>query len=127
MPKVFISYRTPDRDRAQQLYAELQARGHDPWLDDKVILPGGSIVGAIDSGLMESRYVILCLSEDGPSEWTDREWMSTLARQLMGLDVKLLPVLLSGGRLPAILADISYVDLTRDWQQGVDALCRAMR
>ncbi|MGV9246241.1 toll/interleukin-1 receptor domain-containing protein [Streptomyces sp. NPDC003710] len=126
MPKVFISYRTADRHLALKLHAELEARGHDPWLDDKMIPPGDSIVQSVDRGLKDARYVILCLSAGGSSEWTDREWMSTLARQLSGLDVKLLPVLLSGGALPSILADIRYVDLTRDWHQGVESLCQAI-
>ena len=53
--------------------------------------------------------------------------MSTLGRQLNGMNIKLLPVFLSGGTLPAILADIAYVDLTRDWSHGIKRLCRAIK
>jgi hypothetical protein len=52
--------------------------------------------------------------------------MSTLARRLNGTDIKLLPVFLNGGSLPAILADIRYVDLTTDWNLGIDLLCSAI-
>ena len=52
--------------------------------------------------------------------------MSTLARQLSGCSVKILPVLLSGGAAPAILADIQYADLVTDWDRGVGALLRAI-
>jgi hypothetical protein len=127
MPKVFISHRSADLALVKKLSSELKAHGNEVWLDDEKILPGDSIVGQIEDGLAESGYVILCLSSDGPSQWTDREWMSALARRLSGVAVKLLPVYLSGGTMPAILADIKYVDLTRDWSQGIDLLCRAIK
>jgi hypothetical protein len=127
VPTVFISHRSADLDLARELSSELSMRGNDVWLDDEKLLPGDSLVEQVQAGLMDSGYVILCLSSDGPSQWTDREWMSTLARRLSGIDVKLLPVLLSGGVLPAILADIKYVDLTHDWGRGIGLLCRAIK
>ena len=125
--KVFISHRTADLDLARKLSSELKARGHDVWLDDEEILVGDSIVAQVEVGLVGSGYVVLCLSSDGPSEWTDREWMSTLARRLSGMNVKLLPIFLSGGTLPAILADYRYVDLTSNWDYGVDVLSRSIK
>jgi hypothetical protein len=125
--KVFISHRTADLDLARKLSSELKARGHDVWLDDEQIFTGDSIVAQVQAGLAGSGYVVLCLSSSGPSEWMDREWMSTLARRLSGIDVKLLPVFLSGGALPAILADIKCGDLASDWGCGVDDLSRAIK
>lgn len=127
MPKVFISHRSTDLALAKKLSAGLKACGNDVWLDDEEILAGDSIVEQVQTGLAGSNYVVLCLSGDGPSKWTDREWMSTLGRQLNGMNIKLLPVFLSGGTLPAILADIAYVDLTRDWSHGIKRLCRAIK
>jgi hypothetical protein len=40
--------------------------------------------------------------------------------------VAILPVVLTGGRLPAVLADIKAADLVTDWQAGVGALRRAI-
>jgi hypothetical protein len=53
--------------------------------------------------------------------------MSTLARQLNGMDVKILPVRLTGGDPPAILADRKYADLVEDWSKGVSLLLDAMK
>jgi TIR domain len=127
VPKVFISYRSTDLALAKKLSAELKECGNDVWLDDEEILAGDSIVERVQAGLTGSKYVVLCLSSDGPSKWTDLEWMSTLARQLSGIDIKLLPVFLSGGSLPAILADIAYVDLTHNWNHGLNRLCQAIK
>ena len=56
-----------------------------------------------------------------------REWMSALARQLNGHGIKLLPVLLTGGEPPAILADVKYADLVKNWSRGIAELLRATR
>ena len=46
---------------------------------------------------------------------------------MKGQGVKILPVLLTGGQPPAILADIRYADLTADWERGVAELLKAIR
>ena len=47
-----------------------------------------------------------------------REWMSALARQIEGAQVRLLPVRLTGGSPPPILADLKYADLVTDWPRA---------
>ena len=86
-----------------------------------------AIVARIDQGLTGTAYLILSYTAAGPSDWTDREWQSTLHRQLSGQAVKILPARISGGGPPAILADIKYADLVADWAAGVQGLLRAIR
>ncbi len=125
---VFISHRGQDAALANRLAQEIQQAGFRVWLDEWDIRVGDSIVERIDAGLDDARYVVVCYSDAGVlSPWMSREWMSALARLLEGHGVKVLPVRLSGGQPPAILADIRYADLVRDWQRGVADLLRAMR
>ena len=44
-----------------------------------------------------------------------------------GKGIKILPVLLTGGKPPAILADIKYADLVKDWPGGVAQVIRAIK
>ncbi|WP_412519159.1 toll/interleukin-1 receptor domain-containing protein [Actinomadura madurae] len=128
MANVFVSHRGTDRKPAERLSLELQRRGHKVWLDEWEIGTGDSIVGKINAGLSGSTYVVLCYSDAGSlSPWMGREWMSTLARQLDGHGVRLLPARLTGGEPPAIIADLRYADLVADWASGVDALSSAIR
>jgi len=128
MARVFVSHRGADAPAAEHLASDLRGRGHDVWLDVWRIGIGDSIVERIDEGLSGSSYVVLCYSDVGVSApWMSREWMSALAQQLNGLAVRLLPARLTGGHPPAILADIKYVDLVKDWSSGIDALDAAMR
>ena len=127
MAKVFVSYRSEDVDAARQLAVAVQARGHEVWFDEWEIKIGDSIIGKIDSGTEAIDFLILCYSGAGVhSPWMGREWMSTLARQLKGANVKILPVRFPGAEPPALLTDIKYIDLSVDWTSGIDQLCAAL-
>jgi hypothetical protein len=126
--RVFISHRGADTALAERLATELRRHGHDVWLDVWEIGLGDSIVERIQAGLDAAPYVVVCYSSAGVlAPWMSREWMASLARQLNGHNVKLLPVRLSGGEPPAIMADIKYADLVVDWERGVQDLLHALR
>lgn len=128
MANVFISHRGSDTQQAEQLAIEIRNAGHQVWLDAWKIELGDSIIKRMDEGLEGATYVVVCYSSSGiTAPWMSREWMSALARQLDGKGVKLLPVLLTGGEPPAILADIKYADLVKDWRQGVSQLLHAIQ
>ncbi|MFJ3926709.1 toll/interleukin-1 receptor domain-containing protein [Streptomyces sp. NPDC090022] len=128
MAGVFISHRSVDGDEAEVLGTALVGLGHQVWLDVWEVGVGVSIVGAMERGLADATHLVLCLSDAGVhAPWTAREWMSALARQLDGAGITLLPVRLTGGSPPAILADIRYADLVTDWEAGVAELDRALR
>jgi hypothetical protein len=127
MANVFISHRKDDAQQAKQLADEILKAGHQVWFDEWNIGIGDSIVERINEGLTGSTYLVLCYSSSGDSAWMSREWQSTLARQISGHSVKILPVLLTGGNPPAILADIRYADLVKDWAKGVAELLRVIK
>jgi molybdopterin-guanine dinucleotide biosynthesis protein A len=128
MSTVFVSHRTQDLVSAQALADAMREDGHEVWLDVERIGLGDSIVAAIDRGLADATHLLLCCSGAGhDSPWMSREWMSTLARQLDGHGVRVLPVLLAGGSPPAILADIKYADLSGDFRSGIAEIKAALR
>jgi hypothetical protein len=127
MANVFISHRSQDTAQAERLAHDLRTAGHNVILDTWSVNIGDSIVEWMNSQLEASRYIVVCYSSAGHGEWMDREWMSGLARQLNGENVKLLPVLLTGGKPPALLADIRYGDLVKDWNRGLTELLKAIK
>ena len=128
MANVFVSHRGVDTSEAERLANEIRDAHHDVWLDEWKIDIGDSVVGRITEGLEGAAYVVLCYSSSGVmSTWMSREWMSALALQLEGDGVKLLPVRLTGGEPPAILADIKFADLVSDWGRGMSQLLRAIK
>lgn len=128
MANVFISHRRSDVGEAERLADEVRNAGHKVWFDEWEIGLGDSIVERMNKGLTGAAYLVLCYSSEGvTSPWIGREWMSALARQLNGHGVKTLPVLLTGGEPPAILADLRYADLVKNWSGGVAELLRAIQ
>ncbi|MBO9202083.1 MULTISPECIES: toll/interleukin-1 receptor domain-containing protein [Niastella] len=128
MANIFISHRIKDNDEAETLAAHIRDKGHDVWLDIWKIDVGDSIIKKINEGLAGATYLVLCYSDAGVmSEWISQEWMATLARQLNGEGVKILPVRLTGGKPPAILADIKYADLVYDYSNGLSQLLKAIK
>ena len=101
MANLFISHRGSDTSKATSLAKELQALGHQVWLDVWDIQIGDSIIAKISEGLAGSSYLILRHpAATVLSSWMSREWMSALARQLEGQHIKILPALLSSGEIP---------------------------
>jgi len=128
MATVFISHRRADAAEAKSLASEIKAAGHQVWLDDWEINIGDSIVSKMNVGLGGSKYLVLCYSLYGAeAPWMGREWLSALARQLNGEDVKILPIVLTGGVPPAILADLQYADLTKNRPEALKSLLKAIR
>ena len=128
MANVFISHRRKDDDLAEALAKEIEQAGHDVFLDVWRIDLGDSIVGKMNDGLSGAGYLVLCYSSAGvESPWMGREWMAALAGQLNGKGIKILPVMLTAGEVPALLEDIKYADLTTDWSGGVKMLLRAIK
>lgn len=127
MPNVFLCHRKPDAALVEKLANQLKSLGHHIWFDEWEIGIGDSIVAEINKGLTGNHYLVLCYSAHGPSDWTDREWHSTLHRQLSGHPVKILPARISGGEPPAILADIKYADFVADWNKALSDLQRSIK
>ena len=128
MANVFISHRKADDQEAEQLAKEIRNAGHQAWLDEWNIGIGDSIVEKMNEGLEGATYVVVCYSASGvTSAWMGREWYAALSRQLNGAGVKLLPVRLADGEPPAILADLRYADLVKDWSRGVAELLKAIQ
>lgn len=127
MKKVFVCHRTVDKAQAELLTVELEADGHQVFLDSKSIKVGESIVGRINEALKQADVVLACFSAAGDSAWTEREWHSTLHGQLSGAPVVLVPVLLPGGTSPFIMSTVKYVDLSTDWAAGIAELLGALK
>jgi hypothetical protein len=126
MANVFVSHRGSDAAPATRLADAIRSAGHIVWLDEWEIGIGDSIPERIDQGLGKADYVLVCFSNEGvTSPWMGREWFSTLARQLNGQGIKVLPVRLTGGGPPPILADLRFADLVANWDEGIERLLRA--
>jgi TIR domain len=123
MANVFVSHRGMDSALAERLAAQIRDAGHQVWIDVWELTVGVSIVERINAGLSGASHLVLCYSSSGvDTAWMKREWQSALALQLAAKNIKIIPVRLTGGSPPAILADVMYLDLVAGWDEGVKRL-----
>lgn len=71
--RAFQSHAIADKEDARQIARSLRAASHEPWLDEEEILVGESIPAAVERGLRDSGFVVLCPSAAVEPGWIEAE------------------------------------------------------
>lgn len=125
--KVFISYSSKDKIFAEKLSRDLLKLDLDVWLDKWEIKVGDSLISKISSGLSESDYLIIILSNNSIlSEWVNRELNYSLLEEINNSQIKVLPVIIANCNVPVFLKDKLYADFRKDYQSGFNVLVEVL-
>ena len=126
---VFLSYAHEDATPVEQLYQDLTAKGFQVWKDDNQLLPGENWEHKIERAMKEHEFVIICLSDVSVAKrgFVQVEWKQALKKQAQRpvSDVYIIPVKLNtfdDNNLPSEINALHYVDLSKDWEKGVEAV-----
>jgi hypothetical protein len=136
--RVFVSYIREDEEIVARLAKELSAYGIKVWLDKTELKPGYRWKDAIREAISEGDFFIACFSE--AYQRRSKSYMNeelTLAveelRQRPTDRAWFIPVLLSECEVPArgigageTLRDIQWVELYRNWQEGLNKIAEAI-
>jgi len=120
--EVNVVHSSADADPAERLARDLRAAGHRVRLDTLDVRPGDLTTRTVDRkivGWVGGDILILCPPRD--SHAYAHAW------EAAGRHMTVLPVLLPGGRLPAVYADVKAADLAADWDHGVTMLLTAIK
>ncbi|WP_437309310.1 TIR domain-containing protein [Sorangium sp. So ce388] len=130
MARVFLSYTSADKPKVRLIAEALRDVGHEAWLDEEQILVGESITAALERGLREADFIVLCLSKATADRgWVEAERDATLRQQFRDRQPLILPVRLEPVDPPYVLAHLAYVDLFPDddaFHRGLDRLSRSI-
>lgn len=108
---VFLSHTGQDKPRVRSLAEKLKAAGLRVWFDEWVIPFGGDITLGIQTGLQQSRVLVLCLSNAAiASEWVELERNTAIFRDPSNRHRRFLTLLLEDCRLPDLLRRLKYLD-----------------
>jgi TIR domain len=116
----FISHSHADLDTVARIAERLREAGISYWLDAEQITFGDPVVGKIEDGLRDSRFVVAVLSAGlVKSGWCRAEYGSVLNRELSGdASRRVIPLSLDGtvgaAAIPMLLVDKLRVDFTSD-------------
>ena len=107
MADIFVSYTRSDLEWATWTAETAEAAGRTCVLQEWDSLPGTNFVSWIDTQIGRAKWVMPIYSRAYfDSKWCTSEWTSALARS------SILPVKVDACVIPAILATITYVDIS---------------
>ncbi len=130
--RIFIAYADEDYVDAERLFNSLAARGFDPWLDKKRLLPGQNWPRAIERSIEVSDFFIACFShrclgKRGHFHSELRYALDCATRLPLG-EIFVVPVRLEECPVPTQIArQLQYVDLFPSWEKGFTRLLAALR
>ncbi|MGC9965029.1 MAG: toll/interleukin-1 receptor domain-containing protein [Syntrophobacteraceae bacterium] len=114
MKDIFISYSTADKEFVDILVDLLNREGISIWIDEGEILPGDRIREKINQGILDSRYLLIVLSQNSiRSNWVRVELDSAMIREIEDSAVTVIPVLIGDIKLAQIPLDLRgklYID-----------------
>ncbi len=136
---VFVSYLREDREAIDRLCYDLKQNKIEVWLDREKILPGERWQIAIRRAIENGAFFVACFSSAHANR--DASYMNVeLAIAIEQLALRpadrawFIPVILDGGRVPdrpigggETLRDIQWVDLSLNWQEGVQRILTVLR
>lgn len=131
---VFMSYAHEDATQVEKLYQDLTAKGFNVWKDDNQLLPGENWEHKIERAMKDHEFVIICLSDTSVRKrgFVQVEWKNALQKQAQRpvSDVYIIPAKLNqfnDSNLPSEINALHYVDLSKDWDKGVEAIGKTIQ
>lgn len=126
-PRVFLAYSHKDSEFVDRLAKDLRNRGIRVWLDSNELKPGDSIQRRLDEGLSTSGYMLAVLSKASlASQWATREMEMAMHRELKGKWPRVIPVVIDDVSPPKFLANKIFVDLGRNYEEGLDKVIQVI-
>lgn len=124
---IFLSHNSNDKPFVRKLAADLESHGVRCWIDEAEIKIGDSLVQKIREGIDSVDYVAVILSNDSiNSPWVQREIDVSINKEILGKNIKVLPLLLEPCELPGFLLGKFYADFTTN-EKYPDALKRLIQ
>jgi hypothetical protein len=126
--RIYVSYSHRDKPIVDHIVARLKEDGHDIWIDSLKLRPGDNIQRRIEEGLAQADALIVVISENSfRSQWIQHEFTSMALQQISKQERRIIPVRIDNSAVPSYLADIVYLDLSHDFEAGLDKLSDALR
>jgi hypothetical protein len=123
MSRIFISYSREDFGFVEQLIHALAARLPDAEIFyDKLIPPGESFVKVLSSAIEQADVFLAVLSPDYVASSWAREEVNVALAQMVEKRTRLLPLLFRPCHVPPLLATLSWIDFTSDYEAAFSRL-----
>jgi hypothetical protein len=127
----FLSYNSKDRDAVTGIARHLKEKaGLKLFFDQWEIIPGSPVQETLEKALAESVVCVVFIGPSGFGPYQNEETRIALEKSLTEKDIRVIPVLLPGGKretresiLPPFLRRLSWIEFS-DSPIGPEALHR---
>jgi TIR domain/SIR2-like domain len=125
---VFVSYSRLDRVVVDKIVVRLKQDGHDVWIDTVQLKPGDNIQQTVEAGLAQADAMVVVVSRNSlKSKWIQQEFTTIALQQLSKGERRIIPVKIDDSPVPAYLADRVYIDMSENFDAGLEQLSQALR
>jgi hypothetical protein len=132
MPQLFLSstYEDAQHPLLERFVQALSEKGAKFWRSHEVPNAGLTIMEKIRSGISDSDYFCFVVSKRWFSGvWQAAEYEFAIAEELQALSTRIMVLSLDGSRSPATrlpfnVRDRLWIDLSKDFQAGIDLVSR---
>jgi hypothetical protein len=108
---VFLSHSHADKEFVKKLANDLSQKGIRVWRDEAEMKVGDSLLDKISEAIDETDYLGVVLSKSSVrSRWVMTEVKIAMTKEIMGKQVKVLPLLLENCKIPNYLRGKIYAD-----------------
>jgi len=126
--RVFISYSHRDKPAVDRIITRLKDEGHDVWVDSLKLRPGDNIQRKIQDGIVSADAMIVVISSNSfRSQGVQQEFSAIALQQISKRERRVIPVRIDRSDVPSYLADRLYLDLSENFDAGLDRLADALR
>lgn len=121
-PQVFISYSHKDRLVADQIFNMLSELKFNVWLDIHRLEPGKPLSSQLESGLKDSDYYLLVISENSnASNWVKRE-VATAIELADQNKLAVIPFVIDGAPVPFEFSGLLNINASASLKEGLKRL-----
>jgi 2-phosphoglycerate kinase len=126
--RVFISHSHQDQPAVDKIISRLKGEGHDVWVDSLKIRPGDNFQRKIQEGIESADAMIVVISNNSfRSQWVQHEFSAIALQQISKRERRIIPVRIDQSDVPSYLADRVYLDLSENFEYGLERLVEALR
>ncbi len=125
---IFISHSHLDAEPVSRISSRLEADGHQVWIDTEKLQPGDNIQEKLSEALKSADAMIVVISQNSfKSRWVQSEFSAIAFQQISTGQRRIIPVKIDRSEVPSYLAERLYVDLSTDFDAGLETLSRALK
>ena len=126
--RIFVSYSHRDAPVVEQIVLRLQAEGHTVWVDTRELQAGDNLQRKIEKEVKAADVLLVVVSTNSfRSRWVQYEFSAMALGELSKGERRIIPLKIDQSNVPSYLADRVYVDLSENFEVGLERLVESLR